>query len=317
MLQFSRIIVCLLFAVIAKNGMAQFPPAAGLPGSTAIHGDSSCFISWAIEAKAQIGYKQYNLPDSGFAEVGSNASVIGAARQNGVLSLGDGGWALLKFNPPIINGPGFDFAVFENAFTDTFLELAHVEVSEDGFRFFRFPSVSLTQNTVQTATFGPTSPDSIHNLAGKYRVPYGTPFDLDDFIDTPNFPSQIYFVKIIDVIGTIQPNKANRDSRGNIINDPWPTPFISSGFDLDAVGVINQGVFNSLEKNPFLSRIYYNTQQSKIVFPQQVTWAELVAMNGQFTSLKIENKEAYLNNLSPGIYTIRCNLGLKRIVISE
>lgn len=296
---------------------AQFPPAAGKPGSTAIHGDSSCFRSWALEATSQIGYRQNGIPDSGFAAVGINSSVVGPSRKNGILSLGDGGWALLKFNPPILNGPGFDFAVFENAFNDSFLELAHVEVSEDGFRFFRFPSVSLTQNSVQTATFGPSVPDSIHNLAGKYRMPYGTPFDLEDFVDSPEFPSNIYFVKIIDVIGNIETQKGSIDSRGNTINDPWPTPFISSGFDLDAVGVINQGQFNSVEKNPILARIYHNVQQNKIVFPRQVAWAELISMNGQFTSLKIENQEANVDKFSPGIYTIQCNFGLKRIVISE
>jgi len=47
-------------------------------------------------------------------------------------------------------------------------------------------------------------------------------------------------VKVIDVIGTIDPQYASRDSFGNIVNDPYPTPFGSCGFDLDAVGVINQ-----------------------------------------------------------------------------
>jgi hypothetical protein len=316
-LKFSQNIFLFSFVFCANIVHGQFPPAAGKPGSTAISGDSSCFLSWAIEATSEIGYRQNGLTDSGFASVGNNSSVIGPSRKNGVLSLGDGGWALLKFNPPIINGPGFDFAVFENAFNDSFLELAHVEVSEDGIRFYRFPSVSLTQTNFQTSSFGATMADSIHNLAGKYRMPYGTPFDLEDFVDSPEFPSSIYFVKIIDVIGNIEPQKGSTDSRGNIINDPWPTPFISSGFDLDAVGVINQGQFNSTEKNPILARIYHNVQQNTIVFPRQVAWAELISMNGQFTSLKIENQEANVDTFSPGIYTIRCNLGLKRIVISE
>jgi hypothetical protein len=30
----------------------------------------------------------------------------------------------------------------------------------------------------------------------------------------------------------------NPDSQGHIINDPYPTPFNSGGFDLDAVGVM-------------------------------------------------------------------------------
>jgi hypothetical protein len=32
---------------------------------------------------------------------------------------------------------------------------------------------------------------------------------------------------------------ATKDVNGHKINDPWPTPFPSSGFDLDAVGVIH------------------------------------------------------------------------------
>ena len=30
------------------------------------------------------------------------------------------------------------------------------------------------------------------------------------------------------------------DSQGHQINDPWPTNFPTGGFDLDAVGVINE-----------------------------------------------------------------------------
>jgi hypothetical protein len=39
-------------------------------------------------------------------------------------------------------------------------------------------------------------------------------------------------------VGTLLPSHARRDSLGNVINDPWPTPFESSGFDLDAVAVL-------------------------------------------------------------------------------
>ena len=35
----------------------------------------------------------------------------------------------------------------------------------------------------------------------------------------------------------------------NKINDPFPTPFPSSGFDLDAVGVINQGSMTIILEN--------------------------------------------------------------------
>ena len=49
----------------------------------------------------------------------------------------------------------------------------------------------------------------------------------------------ITHVRIIDVIGNIDPEYATYDCQGNPINDPWPTPFASCGMDLDAVGVIH------------------------------------------------------------------------------
>ncbi len=225
--------------------LAQFNTIPGKANSIAIHGDSSCFVNWASEGAAFPGLRQINVPDSGMASVGTINSALGKHRKNGVISLGDGGSVVLRFPHPIVDGTGFDFAVFENAFNDSFLELAHVEVSHDGKRFFRFPSISESQINKQTEPFGTTYPDSIHNLAGRFRMPYGTPFDLNDFKDTPDFPTTIYYVKIIDVVGSIDPRWGSRDSRGNLINDPWPTNFASSGFDLDAVGVINQLITNS------------------------------------------------------------------------
>ena len=81
----------------------------------------------------------------------------------------------------------------------------------------------------------------INNLAGKYRAGFGTPFDLAELKDSANLDiNQIRFVRIVDVVGSINTNYARRDSKGRKINDPWPTRFASSGFDLDAVGVIHQ-----------------------------------------------------------------------------
>lgn len=227
---------------------AQFAPAAGMPGSTAIKADSSCFVAWGTSADVQIGLKQINLPDSGKANVGKEESVIGPALRNGVLSLGDGGSVIVYFSSGIRNGNGFDFAVFENAFNDSFLELAHVEISADGANFYRFPSISNSPNNQQTSSFGATYPQNIHNLAGKYRMPYGTPFDISE-LDSQGkkLPETFYYVKIIDVVGSIISGIGTEDSRGTMINDPWPTPFISSGFDLDAIGVINPGPMNRID----------------------------------------------------------------------
>ena len=158
-----------------------------------------------------------------------------------VVSLGDSGVATLTFQNPIIDGTGFDFAVFENAFTDSFLELGFVEVSSDGQKFFRFPATSNTQDTLQITNAGSVDATKLNNLAGKYRVFYGTPFDLQELSGISGLDLQhITHIRIVDVIGCIQEAFATYDKNGNKINDPWKTPFASGGFDLDAVGVIHE-----------------------------------------------------------------------------
>lgn len=229
----------LLFFFLRSN--AQFAPAAGVPGSTAIFKDSSIIVNWATGCEITRGLAQINLPDSGYATVGDASSAVGRAGENGVVSLGDGGSATLTFELPVINGNGFDFCVFENSFLDTFLELAFVEVSSDGNYFVRFPAASHTQDTLQVGPFDYLQPTQIHNLAGKYRALYGTPFDLDELKDSAGIDvNSITHVRLVDVVGSLVENLARYDAYGKKINDPFPTPFPSSGFDLDAVGVIHQ-----------------------------------------------------------------------------
>ncbi|HSW68310.1 MAG TPA: hypothetical protein VLH16_07000, partial [Bacteroidales bacterium] len=250
---------CVLLIVVflhMANGRvaAQFPPAAGQPGSTAINFNSPDFIGWATGCQVVRGlikindpsvfYQGTNRPLSNKATFGSPDMAIGQAHASSthVVSLGDGGSALLTFDSPISNGPGFDFAVFENSFSDFYLELAFVEVSSDGINFARFPSVSLTQTQNQVGGFGTLDPTKIHNLAGKYRQGYGVPFDLSDLEGSHNVDlNNVRYVRITDVVGIIEEPYCSYDSQGNRINDPWPTPFHTGGFDLDAVGIINGG----------------------------------------------------------------------------
>lgn len=221
--------------------MAQFAPPAGHPETTAIHKDSTVFKGWANGCEVVRGPINISRPETGPAAAGSCDDVIGKAGAKGTLSLGDGGYATLTFDPPIANGPGWDFAVFENAFDDYFLELGFVEVSSDGEHFVRFPNTSLTPHENQVASFATLEAEHIHNLAGKYRLFYGTPFDLDTLAGTPKLDvNHITHVRIIDVVGSIEPEYASCDTQGNVINDPWPTAFPTSGFDLDAIGVIHQ-----------------------------------------------------------------------------
>jgi len=248
--------------------LAQFPPPVGQPGSTAMFKDSSVFVEWATGCKVHRGY--IDIADTTLTYLGDNKANYGAEgsalgkADNAPVSLGDGGYAVVTFDKPVTNGPGFDFAIFENGLNDTFLELAFIEVSSDGVNFFRFPSVSNTQTTTQVATFGTLDATKLDNLAGKYRVLYGTPFDLEVLAGTPGLDiNRVTHIKIIDVMGCIQPAYASFDSKGNIVNDPWPTPFNTCGFDLDAIGVIHltnatedQAVF--LYPNPVAGQVTIN-----------------------------------------------------------
>jgi hypothetical protein len=232
------LLVC-LFTFGGKPLWAQFPPAAGQPGSTAIPSDSPLLINWAQSCSLQRGPVNISDPEAPPASLGSAENAVGPA-DNVVVSLGDGGQATLYFNPPIRNGEGWDFAIFENGFSDTFLELALVEVSTDGWDYLPFESTSLTPTDEQVGAFGALQASQLNNLAGKYRGGFGTPFDLEEL-----GLQEIAYVRVTDVVGSISPDWGTIDSQGQWINDPFPTPFESCGFDLDGVGVIHEGVFNT------------------------------------------------------------------------
>jgi hypothetical protein len=106
----------------------------------------------------------------------------------------------------------------------------------------RFPATSNTQNTAQlspSAQPSYTNARQLNNLAGKYIGGWGTPFDLAELAGAPELDiNAITHVRLVDVIGSIGA-AASHDASGHKINDPFPSPFPSSGFDLDAVGVIN------------------------------------------------------------------------------
>lgn len=329
-----RNIGLLAISFAARLCLAQFAPAAGQPGSTALRADSSCFINWAQKCHIQRGFKQINLPDSGLASVGTEQSAVGQASTNGVVSLGDGGIATLTFDPPITNGDGFDFAVFENTFLDTFLELAFVEVSTDSLSWARFPNQSLTQTKAQTGAFGFTQPTQIHNLAGKYRHPFGTPFDLQDLAMMSNIRiNEINYVRIVDVIGSIDSNWGSKDSYNRMINDPWPTLFGSSGFDLDAVGVIHQlpnlSVLTQKQNIPF----WFNREsETLMVRANKPGTLEIFNLRGQSVYQKYikANQEPNINatgtnaitieipiELNPGTYIARLNDYSIKIIITS
>lgn len=224
-----------LACLIGAAQAGPFAPAAGKPGSTAISKDSADIVQWAT------GWENY-LPGTGVdAQWKVPDRALGKAQgtSTDVVVLGDAGQITLSFGGSIFNGAGADFAVFENSFSDTFLELAFVEVSSNGTDFFRFPSYSFTPKPV--GGFGNIDPTNIDGLAGKYRQGFGTPFDLDVLAGTAGLDiDNVRFVRLVDIVGRGNEFDSYPGAYGgpHPIYDPYPTVG-SAGFDLDAVGVIH------------------------------------------------------------------------------
>jgi len=209
------------------------------------------FTRWATSAEIVRGPTNiaYTGDPQSYPTFGDEGSATGPADavsgDNGdpfpVVSLGDGGTATVTFASPIADIPGPDFAVFENSFNTTFLELAHVEVSSDGIYFFRFPSISLTQTSTQIGTYGTLDTTNLFNLAGKARGGFGTPFDLAQLrhLSPALDINRITHVRVVDVVGSLNAAFRSLDSQGHPINDPYPTDHEFGGFDLDAVGAFS------------------------------------------------------------------------------
>jgi len=320
-----RKILVILMVVMPVALWAQFAPAQDKPGTTAMHADSSAFVAWATGCVAEPGPMNITNPSAGLAGQGWPAeNVIGVPQGTyGVTCLGDGGRATVTFASPICNRPGPDFAVFENGFANAqntdmwFLELGFVEVSSDGENFFRFPAISMVQTETQVGGMGCIDPAQIHNLASKYGAMYGTPFDLDEVPDDSLLDkNNITHVRIIDVIGNIDPEYCTYDSQGHPVNDPWPTPFASCGMDLDAVGVIHD-----VAHTPGLG-IADNEMESISVYPNpahdiirietrsiaSVQSVDLYNVTGQKV-LSSNEKEINVSGLEPGVYFVRINCG--------
>ena len=233
-----------------------FLPAVLLAGSYSEAGIESTdpdIVAWAdgytdlMRGPMDIAY-----PGLGDASFGSPANALGAADCNhlDVVSLGDGGEITMTFTPPITNGTGDDFVIFENGFPSggyLYAELAFVEVSTDGFVFATFPSVSLTPAPIVGDNI--LDPTDVHNLAGKHPggniYPcWGTPFDLADLLGDPLVTggqvnlNQIVYVRVVDVIG--DGSTFDDANPHHPVYDPYPTEWPQGGFDLQAVGVLNE-----------------------------------------------------------------------------
>ena len=152
---------------------------------------------------------------------------VGAGSSAGstdVVSLGVGGSIVLSFAPnAIVDGPGVDFVVFENAFyvngdpMHPFADPGEVSVSDDGETWTAFPCDPKDLEHTQCAGWHPVMSSPENGIS---------PFDVehaggDDFDLASIGVAHARYVKIRDV--------------GTTMAAP------NAGFDLDAIAVVNAG----------------------------------------------------------------------------
>ena len=277
---------------------------AGPFPSDAVAAADPRFSIWASTATVNRGLVDIAYPDEGSTTYGSAVVATGPADATAnspypVVSLGDGGSAELSFTIPFGDVPGPDFAVFENGFSSGFLELAYVEVSSDGVSFYRFPATSLTPVSPNLGQGSAVDPTNVRNLAGKYVAGLGTPFDLAELrLLYPALDTQrIIRVRVIDAIGTNDPVLASRDAGGRIVADPYPTPYTTGGFDLDAVGAFqattttyaswlaDQRIVNTAVNTAVNADPDHNGVQNGIEYLTGTGWVEITGTTLHFSHL--------------------------------
>ena len=309
-----------IHAVTQPLGAGPFDGIVGTPGCAAIPANDPAILGWATACTLELGPQNISIEGSPLVSYHTAEDAIGPCTMNdnlSVVSLGDGGSATLTFEHPIKNGVGPDFAVYENSFDDYFLELAFVEVSSDGQRFVRFPATSLTQTARQLA--GNVDATYINNLAGKYRSGYGTPFDLAELADSTGLDiNNITHVRIVDVVGSINPLYATYDAFGHMVNDPWPTNSYSAGFDLDGVAVLHSTSEGIDDVGNELVNIYPNPATDYItVSGAEGAEAEICDVMGRrVMAFTIESPRFTVNvaSLPAGVYLLRVGGAVCRIV---
>ena len=300
-----------------------FDGIAESAGCQAIKYNDAAIVGWATTCVVTRGYQ--NIEQAGaLASHGSESDGIGASSTStgDAVSLGDGGSAILTFGAPIHNGEGYDFAVFENSLNNTFLEQAFVEVSSDGEHFYRFPAVSNTQTTQQIGNGGSIDATKLHNLAGKYKVGWGTPFDLEELAGYSNLDiNNVTHVRVVDVVGSINPLYGTTDKNGHLINDPYPTNFNTGGFDLTGVAVMNGWTPTSVnEYQQEISFMAYPNPCQNVLTISAVTTNEPVslfnAMGQQIWSGMTQDTYMQIDMQSypAGVYMLQVGTQITKIV---
>jgi hypothetical protein len=223
-----RAATCLALGVVLVGcPQAESTPANGADGGTALSDASGPDLPYATEVVdfapgEGAGYGKSKLPDVVLGPPSGRGPSKGSLD---VLSLGMGGEIVLGFGErAIIDGPGPDFIVFENAFFaqgDTsmpYAEPGEVSVSKDGRHWLTFPCDDVGDGKGRFPGCAGVSPtlefDAQAVVPLDVRETGGDAFDLADV-----GVSEAHFIRIRDLSAeAIAP---------------------SAGFDLDAIGLVH------------------------------------------------------------------------------
>ncbi len=203
-----------------------------------------------------------------------------------ICSLGMGGEITLHFRGKVlIDAPGKDFIVFENAFYSadfgkTFIEPARVSVSQDGINFVAFPFDSLSFKGC--AGISPTNGNA---FSANPVESGGDSFDLADIgIDS------VRFIRITDISAMLL-------NRKHPLYDP-----ITTGFDLDAV----VGLHVANEEATPISVMF--SQKSAIINSNKDIEIACYSLSGtllQKTTINSRTGSRYsLDELPPGVFAL-------------
>lgn len=155
---------------------------------------------------------------------------VGAGKQSGgldVVSLGIGGEIVVSFEPnAIVDGPGADFIVFENAFfagsgTEPYADLAEISVSEDGTTWTDFP-----------CTPGASAP---YGACAGWHPVYSAPGNGISPIDPEKAGGDAYD---LSAIGIAQARFVRIRDKATAKCEGQPKPN-NLGFDLDAIAIVH------------------------------------------------------------------------------
>lgn len=165
-----------------------------------------------------------NFPFNVFGIPSRNATLtIPASSLEEIEAIGIGGEIIVGFKDRVLmNGPGVDFVIFENAFVNPvgngiFAEPGIVSVSQNGIDYYEFPF-----NPASFEGLSGTAPTNGDNDPFNPEVSGGNKFDLDDVgLD------HIKYIRIKDTTLLVKSLP-----QGHKFKNP---DFLLTGFDLDAV----------------------------------------------------------------------------------